>query len=118
MNVACGACHSDLHVIRGELNFPLPCILGHEITGEVVEHGPSTDAKVIQKYSLPSLLFILSMFRVGLYLVMSSELSSSYNRALPVCIIVLAFTNILLADFILKTFNIPCSTKSATVYGS
>lgn len=58
MNAACGACHSDLHVIKGDLNFPLPCILGHEITGEVVEHGPSTDTKVIQKYSF-SLYLIL-----------------------------------------------------------
>lgn len=51
---ACGACHSDLHVIKGDLNFPLPCILGHEITGEVVEHGASTDTKVIQKYPVGS----------------------------------------------------------------
>ncbi|KAG7027678.1 hypothetical protein SDJN02_11693, partial [Cucurbita argyrosperma subsp. argyrosperma] len=40
---ACGVCHSDLHVMKGELPFPSPCVVGHEITGEVVEHGPLTD---------------------------------------------------------------------------
>ncbi|CAN6711815.1 unnamed protein product [Malus baccata var. baccata] len=42
---ACGVCHSDLHVMKGELPFASPCVLGHEITGEVVEHGPATDTK-------------------------------------------------------------------------
>ncbi|KAL1539035.1 all-trans-retinol dehydrogenase [NAD(+)] ADH1B-like [Salvia divinorum] len=51
---ACGACHSDLHVIRGDLKFPCPCILGHEITGEVVQHGPHTDTNVIQRYPVGS----------------------------------------------------------------
>ncbi|KAG6396276.1 hypothetical protein SASPL_142423 [Salvia splendens] len=51
---ACGACHSDLHVIRGDLKFPCPCILGHEITGEVVQHGPQTDSNVIQRYPVGS----------------------------------------------------------------
>lgn len=32
---SCGVCHSDLHVIRGELGFPRPCVLGHEVTGTV-----------------------------------------------------------------------------------
>ncbi|GJW35183.1 alcohol dehydrogenase 1B [Tanacetum coccineum] len=46
---SCGVCHSDLHVIKGELPFPSPCVLGHEITGEVVEHGPLTDTKTIER---------------------------------------------------------------------
>jgi succinate semialdehyde reductase (NADPH) len=37
---ACGVCHSDLHVAKGELKFPLPCVLGHEISGVVEELGP------------------------------------------------------------------------------
>lgn len=37
---ACGVCHSDLHVAKGELKFPLPCVLGHEISGVVAETGP------------------------------------------------------------------------------
>ena len=32
---ACGVCHTDLHVIKGEVTFPLPCVLGHEISGMV-----------------------------------------------------------------------------------
>ncbi|MFQ6019164.1 MAG: zinc-binding dehydrogenase [Dehalococcoidia bacterium] len=35
--VACGVCHTDLHVIKGEVNFPLPAVLGHEISGIVEE---------------------------------------------------------------------------------
>jgi succinate semialdehyde reductase (NADPH) len=34
---ACGVCHSDLHVAKGELKFPVPCVLGHEISGVVEE---------------------------------------------------------------------------------
>jgi succinate semialdehyde reductase (NADPH) len=33
----CGVCHTDLHVIKGEVTFPLPCVLGHEISGVVAE---------------------------------------------------------------------------------
>ncbi|CAL5336671.1 unnamed protein product [Camellia sinensis] len=47
---ACGVCHSDLHVIIGELPFASPCVVGHEITGEVVEHGPLTDTKIIERF--------------------------------------------------------------------
>ncbi|GLT53254.1 hypothetical protein SLA2020_265390 [Shorea laevis] len=42
---ACGVCHSDLHVMTGELPFASPCVVGHEITGEVVEHGHLQTAK-------------------------------------------------------------------------
>ncbi|KAL6542353.1 hypothetical protein OROMI_023955 [Orobanche minor] len=51
---ACGVCHSDLHVIKGELPFASPCVVGHEITGEVVEHGPLTDSKIIERYPVGS----------------------------------------------------------------
>ncbi|GMP81237.1 hypothetical protein CsSME_00036016 [Camellia sinensis var. sinensis] len=27
-----------------------PCVVGHEITGEVVEHGPLTDTKIIERF--------------------------------------------------------------------
>ena len=49
---ACGMCHSDLHVIHGKIAFPYPCVLGHEVTGEIVEVGPDndhTDLEVGQK---------------------------------------------------------------------
>ena len=28
---ACGVCHTDLHVLKGEVAFPVPAVLGHEI---------------------------------------------------------------------------------------
>ena len=37
---ACGVCHTDLHVVKGEVAFPLPCVLGHEIAGTVAALGP------------------------------------------------------------------------------
>jgi S-(hydroxymethyl)glutathione dehydrogenase/alcohol dehydrogenase len=37
---ACGVCHTDLHVIKAEVRFPTPCVLGHEVSGTVVSHGP------------------------------------------------------------------------------
>ncbi|VVB17903.1 unnamed protein product [Arabis nemorensis] len=49
---ACGVCHSDLHVMKGEIPFASPCVIGHEITGEVVEHGPLTDHKIIKRFPI------------------------------------------------------------------
>ena len=37
--VAGGVCHSDLHVVTGHLNAPLPAILGHEGAGIVADVG-------------------------------------------------------------------------------
>ncbi|XP_059624516.1 uncharacterized protein LOC132267368 [Cornus florida] len=51
---ACGVCHSDLHVLKGELPFASPCVVGHEITGEVVEHGPLTDTRIIERLPVGS----------------------------------------------------------------
>ncbi len=40
--LACGICHTDLHILDGELAQPkLPLVLGHQIVGEVVEAGPA-----------------------------------------------------------------------------
>jgi len=37
---ACGVCHTDLHIVDGELSEPkLPLILGHQIVGKVVQEG-------------------------------------------------------------------------------
>lgn len=33
---ACGVCHTDLHVIKSEVGFPRPAVLGHEISGTIV----------------------------------------------------------------------------------
>jgi len=35
---ACGVCHSDLHLVKGHTTFPLPVVLGHEVSG-VIEKG-------------------------------------------------------------------------------
>lgn len=51
-STACGVCHSDLHVINKDQPYPIPCVLGHEITGEVVEHGKHTDPATVQRLSL------------------------------------------------------------------
>src|SRR5205814_4131797 len=55
---ACGVCHSDLHVAKGELKFPLPCVLGHEISGIVEEIGPGVQGlrkgdRVVSSFILP-----------------------------------------------------------------
>jgi succinate semialdehyde reductase (NADPH) len=36
---ACGVCHSDLHIAKGDLKFPMPVVLGHEISGHVDKVG-------------------------------------------------------------------------------
>ncbi|NDK32554.1 zinc-binding dehydrogenase [Nesterenkonia haasae] len=36
---ACGVCHTDLHVIKDEVAFPTPAVLGHEVSGIVREVG-------------------------------------------------------------------------------
>jgi succinate semialdehyde reductase (NADPH) len=41
---ACGVCHTDLHVIKEEVRFPTPCVLGHEVSGTVVAHGSGLSA--------------------------------------------------------------------------
>lgn len=40
---ACGVCHTDLHVLKREVAFPRPAVLGHEVSGEIVELGPGGD---------------------------------------------------------------------------
>ncbi|GJP40195.1 hypothetical protein CLOM_g24472 [Closterium sp. NIES-68] len=51
---ACGVCHTDLHVMRGHVAFPSPCVLGHEVSGEVVDHGAGTDAATIARLPVGS----------------------------------------------------------------
>src|SRR6185312_6094286 len=36
---ACGVCHTDLHIMKAEVAFPLPAVLGHEISGVVAALG-------------------------------------------------------------------------------
>jgi Zn-dependent alcohol dehydrogenase len=39
---ACGVCHTDLHVMKGEVAFPRPAVLGHEVSGTIVAIGEGT----------------------------------------------------------------------------
>lgn len=55
---ACGVCHTDLHVMQGDVSFPSPAVLGHEITGTIVELGPgvknlSVGARVASSFMIP-----------------------------------------------------------------
>jgi succinate semialdehyde reductase (NADPH) len=44
---ACGVCHTDLHVIKAEVAFPMPAVLGHEISGTVVALGPGVTSPAV-----------------------------------------------------------------------
>lgn len=37
---ACGLCHSDSHIQENDFGFPMPTVLGHEISGVVTAVGP------------------------------------------------------------------------------
>jgi succinate semialdehyde reductase (NADPH) len=55
---ACGVCHTDLHVVKGEVKFPLPAVLGHEVSGSVEETGPGVTevargARVVASFIMP-----------------------------------------------------------------
>ncbi|WP_173922313.1 zinc-binding dehydrogenase [Agromyces sp. Marseille-P2726] len=41
--ISCGVCHTDLHVIKGEVRFPRPAVLGHEVSGRIVAIGEGTE---------------------------------------------------------------------------
>lgn len=55
---ACGVCHTDLHVMKGDVAFPTPAVLGHEVAGVVVELGTEVDGlavgdKVVTSFIMP-----------------------------------------------------------------
>ncbi len=55
---ACGVCHTDLHVIKGEVAFPTPAVLGHEISGTVAGlgeglAGPAVGTQVVGTFIMP-----------------------------------------------------------------
>ncbi|MGH3482437.1 MAG: alcohol dehydrogenase catalytic domain-containing protein, partial [Nocardioidaceae bacterium] len=59
--VATNICGSDQHMVRGRTTAPSGLILGHEITGEVVETGPGVE--YIQKGDLVSVPFNIACGR-------------------------------------------------------
>ena len=55
---ACGVCHTDLHVMKAEVAFPTPAVMGHEISGTVVAlgpgvTGPAVGTKVVSAFIMP-----------------------------------------------------------------
>lgn len=58
--IACGVCHTDLHVIKSEVAFPRPAVLGHEVSGTIValgdgleDSGLHLDQDVISGFIMP-----------------------------------------------------------------
>ncbi|KAL4183963.1 hypothetical protein AMTRI_Chr11g100980 [Amborella trichopoda] len=84
---ACGVCHSDLHVMNGDLPFASPCVVGHEITGEVVDHGAHTDVAVVKRFPVGSRVvgaFIMPCGNCGFCVKGQEDLCEAffaYNRA-------------------------------------
>jgi len=55
---ACGVCHTDLHVMKAEVAFPTPAVMGHEISGTVAALGPGVKSpavgtKVVSAFIMP-----------------------------------------------------------------
>ncbi|PWI58993.1 alcohol dehydrogenase [Sulfoacidibacillus thermotolerans] len=55
---ACGVCHTDLHVMQGDVKFPTPAVLGHEISGTVAKLGPCVEGlsigqRVVSAFIMP-----------------------------------------------------------------
>src|SRR4029434_8380894 len=55
---ACGVCHTDLHVMKAEVAFPTPAVMGHEISGTVAAlgagvKGPAIGSKVVSALLMP-----------------------------------------------------------------
>jgi S-(hydroxymethyl)glutathione dehydrogenase/alcohol dehydrogenase len=55
---ACGVCHTDLHVVKGEVRFPVPAVLGHEVSGTVEAVGPDVvglepGTRVVASFIMP-----------------------------------------------------------------
>jgi S-(hydroxymethyl)glutathione dehydrogenase/alcohol dehydrogenase len=55
---ACGVCHTDLHVMKAEVAFPTPAVMGHEISGTVAALGPGVagppvGTKVVSAFIMP-----------------------------------------------------------------
>jgi S-(hydroxymethyl)glutathione dehydrogenase/alcohol dehydrogenase len=50
---ACGVCHTDLHVMKAEVAFPTPAVMGHEISGTVAALGPGVSGPPVGTKVLP-----------------------------------------------------------------
>lgn len=50
---AAGVCHSDLHVMKGDLSMPMPIILGHEGSGIVEAVGDGVKSVAVGDHIIP-----------------------------------------------------------------
>lgn len=55
---ACGVCHTDLHVLKSEVAFPGPGVLGHEVSGTVAALGDGVSGlavgdRVVSAFIMP-----------------------------------------------------------------
>src|SRR5262245_23250802 len=55
---ACGGGPTDLHLMKAEVAFPTPAVMGHEISGTVAALGagvksPAVGAKVVSAFIMP-----------------------------------------------------------------
>src|SRR5437870_13103592 len=60
---ACGVCHTDLHVIKAEVAFPTPAVLGHETSGTIVALGPGAVAPAVGTHVVSA--FIMPCGQIG-----------------------------------------------------
>ena len=72
MTAGSGICHTDLHVMKGEVGFLLPGVLGHEISGVVAEVGrgvttvrPGDRVALVLPNSPQHLIAFFAVLRLG-----------------------------------------------------
>ncbi|MEB4615755.1 Zn-dependent alcohol dehydrogenase [Leucobacter sp. M11] len=53
---ASGLCHSDLHIVENDYGFPMPALLGHEISGIVTAVGPDVSTLSVGDHVVGSLI--------------------------------------------------------------
>lgn len=53
---ASGLCHSDLHIMENDYGYPLPALLGHEISGIVAEIGPEVTGLTVGDHVVAHLI--------------------------------------------------------------
>jgi S-(hydroxymethyl)glutathione dehydrogenase/alcohol dehydrogenase len=61
---AAGVCHSDLHVMKGDLSMPMPIILGHEGSGVIEAVGEGVTDVEVGRSCDPRLARLLREMRV------------------------------------------------------
>ena len=79
--VTTNICGSDQHMVRGRTTAPVDLVLGHEITGEVIETGPGVE--FIQKGDLVSVPFNISCGRCEMCKTRRTEICLNVNPDRP-----------------------------------